>query len=105
MVEDLSKTYGGKPIIPAVISSASSDSTYQIQYINTDTDRVLQEAPSDAGNYRMTIFSAVNDHYNAVEYAKTFTICKKIPDTVISETKNIYSHIGIKLSEVVLPEG
>jgi hypothetical protein len=104
-VEDLSKIYDGKAVTPAVSSSAGSNCTYQIQYTNTDTNKVLLEAPSTAGNYSMTIFSAANDHYNVAEYTKNFTISKKVSAPAIPEIKNISRHVGMTLSEVVLPEG
>jgi len=104
-VDDLSKTYDGKEVVPAVTSNTDASVTYKIVYTNVDTKEVLQSAPVNAGNYSITVVSQETAHYNAAEMTKLFTIQQKESTPVIPTLPNVKNEAGSTLSEVTLPKG
>lgn len=104
-VDDLSKTYDGKEVVPAVTSNTDASVTYRIVYTNVDTKEVLQNAPVNAGNYSITVISQETAHYNAAEMTKLFTIQQKESTPVVPTLPNVKNEAGSTLSEVTLPKG
>ena len=101
-------TYNGQPVeATATVKGVGEDkleATLVYQRKEDDSWTDLEEAPTDAGDYKVKATFAESDNYKAAEATAEFTIEKAEPEftPVPSDLTATY---GQKLAEVELPEG
>lgn len=104
-VDDLDKVYDGKAVNAPTKQSGNSHvrvlNWYQLDEDGTWTK--LEEAPVNAGSYKVVASVEPDDNYNGIEIEMTFEITKAVPSYTIPE--NLIIRQGDVLSTVSLPEG
>ncbi|BDF57242.1 hypothetical protein CE91St36_00590 [Christensenellaceae bacterium] len=103
--ENMDKTYDGKAVSePTVEKTGSSNAVTFTWYAKDGKDwKTLNEAPANAGSYKVVASVAEDTNYNSVEAEKTFEITKAVPNIPTLETFIIKQ--GETLSSIELPTG
>ena len=102
---NLNKTYDGNSIFVGTKQSGSSNVATKTWYeLDKDgTWRELEEAPTNAGSYKVVATVKGNDNYNGAEAEMTFVIRKAKPSYTLPTDLVIKQ--GDALSTVSLPKG
>lgn len=103
--DSLDKTYDGNSIFVGTKQSGSSNVATKTWYeLDKDgTWRELEEAPTNAGSYKVVATVKGNDNYNGAEAEMTFVIRKAKPSYTLPTDLVIKQ--GDALSTVSLPKG
>ncbi len=103
--DNMDKSYDGQAVSdPEVEKTGSTNDVTFTWYEKSGSDWAkLDEAPVNAGSYKVVAGVEADDNYNGVETEKTFEITKAIP--VYTVPDDLIIKQGEALSAVSLPEG
>lgn len=103
--ENMDKTYDGEAVSePNVQKTGSSNAVIFTWYVKEGNDwKKLDEAPINAGSYKVVASVEEDTNYNGAEIEKTFEITKAVPKIPVLETFIIKQ--GEALSSIKLPAG
>lgn len=103
--ESMDKTYDGKVISEPAVDKAGStkEITFTWYVKNGDGWKKLDNAPINAGSYKVAACVEEDTNYNGAEAEKTFEIAKAVPEVPVLETFIIKQ--GEVLSSIKLPTG
>ena len=102
---NIDKEYDGKPAFVGTQQTGSSNSARKTWYkLGEDGTWIkLEEAPTNAGRYKVVATVEGNRNYNGATKEMRFTISKAVPEYTIPN--DLSGTQGQTLSEIQLPEG
>ena len=102
---NIDKEYDGKPAFVGTQQTGSSNSARKTWYkLGEDGTWIkLEEAPTNAGSYKVVATIEGNRNYNGATKEMRFTISKAVPEYTIPN--DLSGTQGQTLSEIQLPEG
>ncbi len=103
--ENMDKTYDGKVISEPTVDKTGSTGDVIFKWYVKDGNgwKKLDNAPVNAGSYKVAAVIAEDTNYNSAETEKTFEITKAVPVVPVLETLIIKQ--GEALSSIKIPTG
>ena len=103
--DNMDKSYDGQAVSNPDVEKEGTTNTVTFTWYKKDGNRwtELNEAPVNAGNYKVVAAVQGDDNYNGTETEKTFEITKAMPTYTVPEDLIIKQ--GEVLSTVTLPDG